>query len=160
MPDSGTTIAVDRRIQVMLGRSVITEVISRILSVLYNLPKQSTRFSQMQSLGHCGPNGRQWRWLLILIATLSLGVSLATRFAVPITSRTDVVKSVSRCLIQPQRQRLNRDAVQWAAPVQVSEYVEHVIFYPRLTPSESRFTIQFFDDSQHNRPPPSSPFSL
>ena len=160
MADSSTTIAVAWRIQVVLDRSVITEVISRILPVLYNHPQQSRRFPQMQSLGHRGPDGRQWHNLLILVATVSLAVSLATRFVVPITSQTPAVKSVSRCLVQPQHQRLNRDAVQWAAPVQVSEYVEHVTFYPRVAPSESRFTIQFFDDSRYNRPPPSSPFLL
>lgn len=97
--------------------------------------------------------------LLIVIAIFSLAVSLATRFVIPTTSHTRTVKSVSRCLVEPQRQRLNRDAVQWAAPVLASAFVEPVV-YPPVAPPEPQLAIQFFDDSTYNRPPPSLAFLL
>lgn len=114
----------------------------------------------MRILGHRSTDGRGWRGLLIVVAICSLTISLATRFVIPASSQIHTAKAVSRCLVEPQRQRLNRDAVQWAAPVQVSALAEPIIVYPRLAPPEPQVAIQLFDDSPYNRPPPSLALSV
>lgn len=114
----------------------------------------------MRILGQRSSEGRVWRGLLIVVAVLSLTVSLATRFVIPSSSPTHTVKAVSRSLVEPQRQRLNCDAVQWSAPVQVSAFADLVVFYSRVAPSEPEVTTHIFDDSPYNRPPPSLAFSL
>lgn len=114
----------------------------------------------MEKLRVRSADGQVWRGLLILIATLSLTVSLATRFVIPASSPTHTVKAVSRSLVEPQRQRLNRDAVQWAAPVQTSAFAEPSIVIRRVTPSEPQLTLRCFDHSPYNRPPPSSALAV
>ena len=114
----------------------------------------------MRLLRHRSTDGRRWRSLLTIVAVLSLTVSLATRFAVPAASPNHTVRSVTRCLVEPQRQRLNRDAAQWAAPVIVSAFAGPVILYSRVAPPEPQLAIHSFDDSPYNRPPPSLNFLL
>lgn len=138
----------------------ITEVTFKALLVLYNRPKRSKRLPYMQILGQRSSEGRAWRALLIVVAVLSLTISLTTRFVIPTTSQVLTVKAVSRNLVEPQRQHLNCDAVQWSAPVQASAFAEFVVFYSRVAPPEPQVATQFFDDSSYNRPPPSIVFSL
>jgi len=114
----------------------------------------------MRMLEQRSENGRAWRGLLIAVAVLSLTISLTTRFVLPASSTIHSVKSVSRCLTEPQKQHLNCDAVQWAAPAQASAFAELVILYPRVAPTEPQVATQFFDNSPYNRPPPSLLVSL
>lgn len=138
----------------------ITEVIFKAFLVLYNRRKRIKRLPYMRILGQRSREGRVWRGLLIVVAILSLTISLTTRFVIPASSPIHTVKSVSRSLTDPQRQHLNCDALQWSAPVQASTFADLVVFYSRVAPLEPQVATQFFDDSSYNRPPPSVALSL
>jgi hypothetical protein len=138
----------------------ITEVTFKVLLVLYNRPKRIKRLPYMRILEQRSREGRVWRGLLIVVAVLSLTISLATRFVVPATSPIHTVKTASRSLTDPQRQHLNCDAVQWSTPVQTAAFADLVVFYSRLAPTEPQIATQFFEDSSYNRPPPSIAFPL
>src|SRR5580700_6864 len=116
--------------------------------------QQNNSDCTMHLLKHHGVS-RAWRTLLIVVAVLSLTVSVATRFTVTATSQTQGVSSVTQSIVQPHRQRLNRDAAQWVAPVIISIFASLVISYSRNAPPQPRFAIYLSDDSPYNRPPPS-----
>lgn len=96
------------------------------------------------------------RSLLIVLAVFCLMVSLATRYTMPATSQAHAVNSVSRCVVQPHTQRLNRDAAQWSAPVAVSSFEPAIVLYAHLAPATARFTTRLFEEIPYNRPPPPS----
>jgi hypothetical protein len=98
---------------------------------------------------------QNWRAALILIAVLSLSVSVATRYTVP-NSDAVGVKIVKPPSPDAKRQHLVRDAQNWTAPapkfafiplVRTNVHVISAIFPATNLSSESWL---------YNRPPPSS----
>ena len=114
----------------------------------------------MHLLKHHSTGAPQRRAVLIVIAVLSLTISLATRFAVPAKSQTHTLKSITSSLVEPQRQRLNRDSAQWVAPVTISVFAERVTVYARVVPPEPQLGTHLFDDNPYYRPPPSLRFLI
>lgn len=95
---------------------------------------------------------RCWRVLIIVVAICGLSVSLATRtfhFNIPEGSTANSYSAA------PMRQHLDRDAVQWVAPVPVFTVLEVPTFLVRVAPAAPLLASVFFDESLSNRPPPS-----
>lgn len=101
---------------------------------------------------------RCWRGLLIALCVLTLGVTLTTRFSSHHRSLVPTVKSVGRSAVVPQKQRMNRDAAQWIAPIVVSAFAQFIVTYSCSLPAEPQVSFNFLDDRQFNRPPPSLQF--
>jgi len=102
---------------------------------------------------------RGWQGLLVVIAICSLTLSVATRFWVPGTSQSPIVKSLDRRAAEPARQHLDRDAIQWVAPVANFSIVEPAAVEASLVPAGPPLPRLVFSDSESNRPPPSGSLS-
>jgi hypothetical protein len=94
----------------------------------------------------------RWRVLIIALAICGLSVSLATRTFRPKVPQGATVTSNSA---QPMRQHLNRDAMQWVAPIPVFSLLEAPSFLLPVTSRAPLLLSVFFDESLSNRPPPS-----
>lgn len=93
-----------------------------------------------------------WRIFVVVIAMLSLTVSLATRtFRLSSSDKVQVTSSTSQAV----RQHLDRDAVRWNPPVQVHFALQAPTYYPRFAPAGPPLPTVLFDESFTNRPPPS-----
>lgn len=91
-----------------------------------------------------------WRNLLILLAILSLGVSLATR-TFHLDDGTTGVQSSST---QAMRQHLDRDGLRWIAPVPTLTILQTPAFYPHVAPAGPPLPSALFEENLYNRPPP------
>ncbi|HYM79136.1 MAG TPA: hypothetical protein VE377_24390 [Candidatus Dormibacteraeota bacterium] len=95
---------------------------------------------------------RCWHALIVILAICGLTVSLATRtFRLEISQKV----SVASDSVQPMRQHLDRDAVQWAPPTPVFSILQAPAFYPQVAPAAPRLRSVPIDKSLSNRPPPS-----
>ena len=94
----------------------------------------------------------RWRVLIIVLAICGLSISLATRTFHLKTLQGTTVSSDSA---QPMRQHLNRDAMQWVAPIPVFTVLQVPAFPLPVAPPASLLLSVFFDESLSNRPPPS-----
>ena len=93
-----------------------------------------------------------WRALIIVLAILSLTISVATRTFGGTLSHASEVQSNAT---QTMRQHLDRDAFQWAPPVVVLTNLEPSTFYPHFAPAGPPLPNLLVDESLYNRPPPS-----
>jgi len=96
-----------------------------------------------------------WRSTLVLIAALSLALSVATRYSVVSHYGTKAATIASACSIEATRQHLVKDAITWAVLIVVFDRL-------RFSPQRLAFpvrTVQFstlyFEECLYNRPPPS-----
>jgi hypothetical protein len=94
----------------------------------------------------------RWRTLIIVLALCGLTVSLATRtFHVKILPGVGVTSASA----EPMRQHLNRDAMQWVAPIPIFTVIAVPTQYPSVAPVAPLLANIPFDAKQSNRPPPS-----
>ena len=100
------------------------------------------------------PERRHPRWyiLVVVVATLTLTGSLATRTSTPRISRTITTQSQSSSSV---RQHLNGDAIGWNPPVASVVISETPSFYPRVSPAGPPIPSLLFEENLYNRPPPS-----
>ncbi len=97
--------------------------------------------------------GKCWRRLVILLAIVGISCSLATRtFRLSASNGLTAHDATS----QGMRQHLDRDAVRWTPPVQVSIDLKAPTFYPRVAPAGPPLPGIVLDDPLYNRPPPSA----
>jgi hypothetical protein len=94
----------------------------------------------------------RWRVLIIVLAICGLTVSLATR-----TVHLRVVQgnTVTSDSTRPMRQHLNRDAMQWMAPIPVFTILQVPTFFLPVSPNIPPLPTVHYDESLSNRPPPS-----
>jgi hypothetical protein len=93
-----------------------------------------------------------WRVFIVVLAICGLSVSLATRtFHLNFPQGTTVNSHVE----QPMRQHLDRDAMQWMAPIPVFTVFAVPTFYLPVAPAVPSLPSVLFDESLSNRPPPS-----
>jgi hypothetical protein len=96
---------------------------------------------------------KRWYWLVIVVAIAGISCSLATRtFRLSVSNDVSVHGAAS----QGMRQHLDRDAVRWTPPVEVSIDLETPTFYPRVAPAGPPLPGIVLDDPLYNRPPPSA----
>jgi hypothetical protein len=94
---------------------------------------------------------------VVLLAVCALTVSLATRYSFRANSATHSVRSVSeRKSLDTSRQHLDKDALQWVAPVARLTSLEAPQFYPRVQPVGPPLLSVLIDENLYNRPPPVS----
>ena len=139
-----------------LGTPLLTLSPGQLVVMLYNLPQHTVLYSQpMPKLRHRWSWRRRWRQAVIPLVICSLTISLATRFCVQVTSSVHVSKTIERRSVEPKRQHLNRDAMQWATPVAISTFLTPVTLYTRVAPAGTAIPSHTLDESLYNRPPPS-----
>lgn len=109
----------------------------------------------MEGLKHRGVGEYRWRGALIAVAICSLTISVATRFLVPCTPQSHIVRAVDRRSVEPMRQHLDRDGVQWVAPSSSFSVFEPIVIESDLAPDGPPLRNHVFSDSLYNRPPPS-----
>lgn len=98
-----------------------------------------------------------WRFALVVVAIVSLTVTLATRFSIPPDSHIHAFKSDSNKSSEPKG--LDRDAVSYVVPGLSFAGFESTPVYAYLVPSSTVGTRDVISASLYNRPPPHS-FSL
>ena len=105
----------------------------------------------MKALGRAEVEAcRARRWALVCFVLLSLVVTLATRFQVPVQDTLTAQSSVSHAT----RQHMNQDAVQWTAPILQLTVLQAPTFYPRVAPAGPPLPILLIEENLYNRPPP------
>jgi hypothetical protein len=116
--------------------------------MLYNF------FSLMREIETQRVEGRLvqlWRWSLTSLVLLSLMGTLATRFQVTVNDTATVQCTAS----QSMRQHMNRDEVQWAAPILQLSLLEAPAYHPHVTPAVTSLPTLLIEENLYNRPPPS-----
>jgi len=100
---------------------------------------------------------RHWCAVVILLAAISLTVSVATRYgfsrATSDHASTTVQKHSSP---DPGRQRLLKNAANWMPPVVSAMVFVAPTSYPRVAPAGPAIPGLFFEKNLYNRPPPFS----
>lgn len=119
--------------------------------MLYNAPKRGLADCNMQLLIERRVG------VLIVIAVCSLTMSLAIRFSVPSSSPSH---TVSRRSVEPKRQHLEKDAIQWVVSDANFINMEPAVVETSPAPAGLLLTNQVFSNNLYNRPPPSSAFLL
>jgi hypothetical protein len=111
----------------------------------------------MSIVGHPGTDERcaSWRRLLILLAVLSLTLTLATRYTQTASAVISLDSSISSVSSGAKTQHLLADGLQWTAPV-TTFIVLVVPHYPRqVIPPVLPVTALYSENWLYNRPPPS-----
>jgi hypothetical protein len=100
---------------------------------------------------------RRWHWFygVILVAAISLTVSVVTRynFSSSADNRT-VITARSHSSFDNGRQRLLKNGASWVAPVSTAEIFHAPVSYSRIAPSGPPIPRLFFEKKLYNRPPP------
>jgi hypothetical protein len=130
------------------------DAVARECGIVWATRGRAFRFTMRLFNGFSADRGR-WRNLLIVVAILSLTLSLVNRFSFSVKSHVHTVRSVDNRAGEPKR--LDRDAVRYAAPPIVSfdsfkpaVPYRHVISYSPSPSSEILSLVLY------NRPPPNS----
>jgi len=96
--------------------------------------------------------GVRWREWLLLVVSLSLAASLATRYVH--VSSVETVTTVKAGSPDTHRQRLQKNTFQWTPPV-----AEFTIFVLSITPYHPApiqpLLVVHLEEPLYNRPPPS-----
>lgn len=106
-------------------------------------------------------NGRCARWcaLVVLVATCSLAISVATRYGSPqdaVSGTSLTVHKAHGCsTYKPGRQRLTKDAADWLPPVLAWVNLYQPAPEPRIAAVDVAIPNLTFDSSLYYRPPPS-----
>jgi hypothetical protein len=101
-------------------------------------------------------DGFGWSRLLLLLAILSLTLTLASRFSFPVSSQAHAVKSVDSRSSEPKRQHLDQDAARLAEQAASCNCEKLVVLHPYIVPSEPMRSDDILSFIFNNRPPPSS----
>jgi hypothetical protein len=100
---------------------------------------------------------KKWCAAVVLVAAWSLTVSLATRYSTPWDASAPTVKVVqTHTSPEAKRQRLAKDAFDWAPPVVCFSILLAPSSYPRVSPAGPPMPSLLFEESLYDRPPPSS----
>jgi hypothetical protein len=107
-------------------------------------------------------DSRCWCSVVVLVAVISLTVSLATRYGSSHGLATSTVTAVQRVSPpEPARQRLLKNAATWVPPVICAAVLDAPEPRSRVVPSSPRIVETFFEKNSYNRPPPSlNPYHL
>jgi hypothetical protein len=109
-------------------------------------------------------DSRRWRWcsVVVLVAAISLTVSLATRYGASQGLSPSSVTAVQRVSsLEPVRQRLLKNAATWMPPVICAAILDVPKPRPRIILPSPRIVETFFEKNSYNRPPPSwNPYHL
>lgn len=108
------------------------------------------------TLGQPGTSVRRkaWAWCVILVAVLSLTLSLAGRYATSSADEPGTATSISADSVNAKTQHLLSDGLQWTAPA--STFIMLVV--PRAKSRIVHFVLPIInlqsEDWLYNRPPP------
>lgn len=98
---------------------------------------------------------RRWCSVVVLVAAISLTVSLATRYGSSYRLLGSGVPAVQKAgFPEPVRQRLLKNAATWIPPVICAAVLDAPATRPRVVPSSPRIVETFFEENRYNRPPP------
>ncbi len=116
--------------------------------------------AEMSALRHFeGRWHRAWCGLVVLVAVCSLTVSVATRYSSPLNPSSPAVKTVrTHTTPDAKRQRLAKNAADWAPPLVCFDALRSPSSYPRIAPAGPPIPSLLLEQSLYNRPPPSSEF--
>src|SRR5579862_7995563 len=110
----------------------------------------------MPPLSHVEGRGRQrWCAAIVLLAVLSLIVSVATRFCASGNLRVTTAKTFKiHASPEAKRQPLAKDADHWIAPVICLSPWQSLSSYPQISPAGLPIPGSLFEESLYDRPPP------
>jgi len=98
-----------------------------------------------------------WCALIVLVAVCSLTVSLATRYYAPLSIASQTIKSVhTHASADAKKQRLAKDAIDWAPPLSRTDVLRIPTFYAVAIPPIPQIPNLFLQYSLYNHPPPFS----
>lgn len=111
----------------------------------------------MSTLGHPGSCVRHnaWRRLLIVVAVLSLILSLAGRYTSVASADFGTTTSISADSTTAKTQHLVSDGLQWTAPVAAILMLVVPRRAARIVHTPLRVIDLYAEDWLYNRPPPS-----
>ncbi len=120
--------------------------------------RQRRTAPEMSSLRHFeGRRHRTWCALVVLAAVCSLTVNVATRYSSPLNPSSPTVKTVrTHTAPDAKRQRLAKNAADWAPPVVCFDVLRSPRSYPRISPAGPPIPNLLLEESLYNRPPPFS----
>ena len=102
---------------------------------------------------------QNWCALVVLVAICFLTVHLVTRYYSAVDSSTSSVTTVAKHSSRAgHRQRLDKDAELWIAPVLCSAALPAPRSYPRIARAVPPIPHLLFAEALYNRPPPSPEF--
>jgi hypothetical protein len=99
---------------------------------------------------------RRWGSFVVLLAVLSLTVSVTTRYSFSHDGSSPAANQTAH-KTSPQdqvRQRLLKNADTWMPPVVCVIMLEAPVEYPRIAPVGPPVADLFFEKNLYNRPPP------
>lgn len=102
-------------------------------------------------------NSQRWHWcsVVVLIAAISLTVSLATRYSSVQACSDPAAITVQKASTPDQvRQRLLDNAATWIPPLISAVLLDTPAPYTRVAPAEPVIIEPFFEKNLCNRPPP------
>ena len=113
---------------------------------------------EMSQLRHFEDQRRKnWCAVVVLAAVCSLTVNVATRYSSSWDVSAPTVKTVqARTTPEAKRQRLDKDAANWAPPLVCLDVLRFPSSYPRIAPSGPPILSPLLEENLYNRPPPSS----
>lgn len=111
---------------------------------------------EMPSLSHVEAHRRQrWYAFVVLVAGLSLIVSVATRYCASGNLSVTTAKTFEvHASPKAKRQHLAEDADHWVPPMICLSPWQSLTSYPRITPAGLPIPGSLFEESLYNRPPP------
>jgi hypothetical protein len=95
-----------------------------------------------------------WRRTLILLAVVSLSISVATRYCAVVQSSLEATTLVKACPIDGKRQHLLNDGLHWSAPIATFVLLEPARASGAVLAVVPLFTRLYVEDSLYSRPPP------
>src|SRR5579885_2225544 len=94
-----------------------------------------------------------WRELLILLALLSLTISVATRYCHVSGAQSQTLKSAKANPLDGKRQHLLNNGLHWSAPVEKFVLLLPAFVPAIVRPAASPIVQLYSTDCLHNRPP-------
>ena len=109
----------------------------------------------MSTLGHPASGvSSVWGRLLVLVAVLSLTISLAGRYTTDISAASGTATTVAAHQVAGKTQHLLGDGLQWTAPTTALLMMVVPRRTARITPIPLPVIELYSEDWLYNRPPP------
>ena len=96
----------------------------------------------------------RWRHALILVAAVSLSISVVTRYCTIAQSSPQATTLVKASPLAGKRQHLLNDGFHWSAPIATFVLYEPAGISTAVPQTGSLIARISLEDSLHNRPPP------
>jgi len=95
-----------------------------------------------------------WRRTLIMVAVVSLSISVATRYCAVVQFSSRAATVAKACPPEGKRQHLLNDGLHWSAPVETFVLFEPAGVSGAVLLTEPLLTRPYSQDSLYSRPPP------